>query len=318
MTEQLIIDLGTEPDDGNGDTLYEAFTKVNINFSYLFDTQVRNIIQLRPSQQTINEGTTEFGLQVLFPNNDTADVFYDTSLFWLNPVTGTTQYGAFKFEKNNSLTGIFTNSINTYNNQNLNLLSKGTGVVTVAGTNNYEQQVFHYNFGTIDADLLLSPKDPDALINAQSMIDFVSAYATNYKEKIVALDNSSTQVIAETAQVRVIVDNQTVAVFTETETQLGRVLITDQIVTPTNQDLVLNPGLNLSISSKRITNLGNPVDPQDAVNLRTITDSALGLIINLDLTDAQDGSLLIYNSTTKQFEASNLLNKQEIDAGIYN
>lgn len=321
MAEQLIIDLGDSPDDGTGDTLYEAFTKVNANFTYLFDNQgeiPNNLVLLEPTQAEITAGTVEFGLQIAFPNTDTVDLFYDSTLEWLNPVTGLSQTGAFKFEKNNSLVGIFTNSINTYANQNLNLLSKGTGVVTVGGTTNYEQQVFHYSFGTIDSDLLLSPKDPDALINAQALIDFVTAYSnTDYQEKIVALDNSDTQVVAEENQVRVIVDNTTVATFTQTETQLSRVLITDQIVTPVDQDLVLNPSLNVSVSGKRITNVADPIDPYDAVNLRTLENSALGSIIGVDLTTAPDGALLIYNATTGKFEASTVLVTQELDAGVY-
>jgi hypothetical protein len=325
MTEQLIIDLGTEPDDGTGDTLFEAFTKVNTNFTYLFDTQgeiSNNLLLLKPTQTQIDNGTVEFGLQIDFPNsNDVVDLFYDSSLSWLNPVSGTTQTGAFKFEKNSSLVGIFTNSINTYDNQNLNLLSKGTGVVTVVGTTDYEQQIFNYSFGTIDFSLLLSPIDPDALVNAQAMIDFVTAYHSfNYLDQIVSSNNSQTRVVAENDsvdQVRVIVDGQTVATFIETETQLGRVLITDQIFTPVDQDLVLNPSLNVSVSGKRLTNVADPIDPQDAVNLKTIEESALGSIIGVNLTTATDGALLIYNSTSEKFEVSTKLDNQEVDAGTY-
>lgn len=324
MAEQLIIDLGESPDDGTGDTLYEAFTKVNANFGYLFDNQgeiPNNLVLLEPTQAEIDSGTTEFGLQVAFPNSDSVDLFYDTSLSWLNPTTGLTQIGAFKFQKNDNLVGIFTNSISTYDNQNLNLLSKGTGLVTVTGTANYEQQVFHYSFGTIDTDLLLSPKDPDALVNAQAMIDFVTAYHnSDYLEQIVSLDNPGTRVIAESDSVdmvQVLVNNQTLAIFTETETQLGKVLITDQIVSEVGQDLVLNPSLNISVSGKRIANVADPVDPYDAVNLRTLDETALGSIIGVDLTTASDGALLIYNLSTQKFEASTVLSKQEIDAGIY-
>ena len=324
MTEQLIIDLGTSPDDGTGDTLYEAFSKVNANFGYLFNNQgeiPNNLVLLEPTQAEIDAGTTEFGLQVAFPSTDHVDLFYDTTLAWLNPVSGLTQLGAFKFEKNNNLVGIFTNSISTYNNQNLNLLSKGTGLVTVTGTVNYEQQVFHYSFGTIDTDLLLAPKDPDALVNAQAMIDFVTAYHnSDYLEQIVALDNPGTRVVAESDSVdmvQVLVNNQTVAIFTETETQLGKVLITDQIVSEVGQDLVLNPSLNVSVSGKRITNVADPVDPYDAVNLRTLDETALGSIIGVDLTTAPDGALLVYNSGTQKFEATSLLISQELDAGTY-
>jgi hypothetical protein len=321
MTEQLIIDLGDSPDDGTGDTLYEAFSKVNANFSYLYNSQgeiLGNLVSLNPTQAEITAGTVEFGLQISFPNADTVDLFYDSTLEWLNPATGSTQTGAFKFEKNDSLVGIFTNSINTYSNQNLNLLSTGTGIVTVAGTADYEQQVFHYSFGTIDLDTLLEPKDPDALVNAQAMIDFVTAYYTSgYLEKIVALNNTNTQVIANTNQVQVVVDGSTVATFTDTETQLGQLVITDQITTEAEMDLVLNPASNVSISGKRITNVADPIDPLDAINLRTINDSALGSIIGVDLTTAPDGALLVYNLETEKFEATRLLINQEIDAGTY-
>lgn len=323
MTELLVIDVGDAPDDGTGDTLYEAFTKVNANFSYLYSVEadstiLSNIISLSPPTGNY----TEYGLNIQFANASNVSVLYDSTLSWLDPVTELQQDGAFKFTKDNTtLVGIYTNSISTFDNQNLNLLSKGTGVVSVAGTFNYEHQVFEYTLGTIDAAGLLAPSDPDALVNAQLLVDYVNAYYTNNTTyQIVATDNSATRVVATggTAEhVQVLINNNLIATFTETEVQLGRILVNTEIASPAGEDLVLNPGANLNVSGSRITNVADPVAETDAVNLRTLTNSPLGSIIGTDLTNAPNGSLLIYNAASGMFEVSTTMIDQTMDAGIY-
>lgn len=328
--ERLIVDVGTAPDAGDGDTLYEAFTKVNVNFEYLFSNQDAvnvfdsSYISLNPTAEDIANGVTDFGILVNLNPNYYVTMMYDSSLPRLNPATGQVENGAFRVQdSNNNLLGLYTNSINTYNNQNLNLLSTGTGIVTVTGTLNYEQQVFQYVNGVININ---NPLDPDALINAQTLIDYVNVFAQNeIDDRIVSVEdpNSYVEVLGGSEKVvNILINGTNVADFTETDSRIHRVLISGNTISSfAGENLVLQPGVggNVSVSNYRLINLNDPIDATDAVNLRylNVKLESIGSFGDVDLTNLTDGSLLIYNSLTSKFEASTLLDKQEIDAGLY-
>lgn len=336
--EQLIINVGTAPDTGDGDTLYEAFTKVNDNFSYLFsDIDPPNVfsssyLALNPSNEDIINGVTDFGLLVNLSPSQYVTIMYDSSLPRLDPTTNNIQYGAFRVQDSNeNLVGIYTNSISTYGNQNLNLLSTGTGIVTVTGTVNYEQQIFKYVGGVIDPTELSNPYDPDALINAQALIDYVSAYEFNDDEdRIISVDDPETYVVALGGSekiVNVVINGTSVAGFTETDTRIHRVIISDNTIKSfgTGTDLKLEPavGGNIDVSGRRITNLERPAQANDAVNLQYLSEKLIPIenfidnFAELDKNTIEDGALLVFDTTVKKFVPSRILDKQIIDAGIY-
>jgi hypothetical protein len=241
----------------------------------------------------------------------------------LNPVTNSITYGAFRVQDGDGdLVGIYTNSISTYNNQNLNLLSTGTGIVTVTGTANYEQQVFHYNNNVIDLSRINTPKDPDALINAQVMMDYVNAYNfTNTEDRISATNDPTTYVATfndTSKRVTIVIDDTQVAEFTSSSSQINNILISDTTISAIglNTDLILNTdtGGNVNVSNNRITNVASPIDTGDAVNLAYINDviSSIGNFGDVDLTTIENGSVLVYNLVKSKFESTN-----NIDAGIY-
>lgn len=215
---------------------------------------------------------------------------------------------------------------------NLSLLSNDSnGVVSVESVSNYEQRVFSYdNQGKITQNSLVVPTTPDALINAQAMIDYLDSYFFyNVSNggvagfQIVATDDSGTKVIAEAEvdkQVRILVNNSEVATFTETETNLITVLISNQIITPDNADLVLNPSANVNVSNSRITNLADPINSTDAVNkqyLEELLTDQLGTLLDFDTSNLVDGSMLVFSEDLGKFQAQTLLDNQTIDAGIY-
>lgn len=328
--ERLIVDVGTAPDAGNGDTLYEAFTKVNVNFEYLFTNQDAvnvfnsSYISLNPTAEDIANGVTDYGILVNVNPDYYVTMMYDSSLPRLDPSTGQVESGAFRIQdSNNNLLGIYTNSISTYDNQNLNLISSGTGIVTVTGTFNYEQQVFQYTNGVIDIN---NPLDPDALVNAQTLIDYVTAFSVSeIDDRIVSIDdpNSYVEVLGGSEKVvNVLINGTNVADFTETDARIHRILISGNTISSfSGQDVIIQPGTggNVNVANYRITNLSDPINGQDAVNLRylNVQLESIGSFGDVDLTNLTDGSLLIYNQFTSKFEASTLLNKQDIDAGVY-
>lgn len=332
--EQLIINVGTSPDSGTGDTINEAFNKVNDNFTFLFNGYSipgnfnSSYISLTPTTEELVNGVTDFGLLINFPNSSYVTMMYDSALPRLDPVTNSIQYGAFRVQDNTGkLAGIYTNSISTYGNQNLNLISSGTGIVSVTGTINYEQQVFQYVNGSIDTANISNPKDPDALVNAQAMIDYVNAYDfTNTEDRIVATDDQNTYVLASgatTKRVTIVIDNSQKAEFTSAGSQFSQILISDNRISSIGlgNDLILSPatGGNVSVSNRRITNLATPVDLGDAVNLEYVSGvmTSIGNFDDVDLQNLADGALLVYNETTSNFEATTTLPIGEIDAGTY-
>jgi hypothetical protein len=68
-------------------------------------------------------------------------ILFDEDITWRDPITETTKTGGFIFRNElNALVGIRTNSIST-GGGDLYLINAGTGVISVTGTNNYENQV---------------------------------------------------------------------------------------------------------------------------------------------------------------------------------
>lgn len=327
--EQLVINVGNAPDSGTGDTLYEAFSKVNENFTALFGGPVGSnffngsFIALTPTPDDIINGITDFGILLNFSPSYNVTMMYDTSLSWLDPRTNSITTGAFRVQDNsNNLVGIYTNSINTYNNQNLNLLSTGTGIVSVTGTFHYEQQLFNYDNGSIDFGSLSTPIDPDGLVNAQAMIDYVTAFTSIYHtDSIISTQDPNTYVLAlggTTKTVTVVVNNSTSTVFNETGATIGQVVISDNIIQAYTggTDLILKPGLGgtISVSDARISNVAEPVDVKDAVNLQYLNTRMgnLDILANIDITNLTDGSVIVYNNNTQNFETTDVW-----DAGTY-
>ena len=150
-----------------------------------------------------------------------AQLFFDESKEWLdsqNSLTDST--GAFVLSNTSGdLVGIFTNNISTNNNDSLVLLGKGTGLVTVTGTVDYEKQVFNYTGSEITpnpsaSNNLTYPIDDDALINAKLLIDYVNAYHKyNWQNKIVSpTPEGTTQVVAKSIAAGDGVDNVSINV----------------------------------------------------------------------------------------------------------
>lgn len=80
------------------------------------------------------------------------------------------------------------------------------------------------------------------------------------------------------------------------------------------------PGGRISVSQKRITELNNPINNRDAVNLQFLLEklSSIGNLGDVDFQETpEDGSILIYNANSGSFQPSIILQKQIIDGGIY-
>lgn len=147
--------------------------------------------------------------------------------------------------------GIRTTSINT-GGADLYLINQGDGIVTVQGTNNYEQQVFQYSGGSIDlsGSFIL---EEDALVNARGVVDYVdSFFVSRFQDTIESGVLTPTKVEVKDQEVtgtesRVIftIDSTEVANFYNDRVELQHIKIVDTSIETTslNNDLVLSaPG----------------------------------------------------------------------------
>lgn len=100
-----------------------------------------NIITVNYGESGAGISQTTSGIRVDRGSLADGIMVFDESLSFTDPVTDTLIQGLFKFGTvNGSIVGIQTNAINT-NGGDLNLINSGTGVISVTGTNNYEDNL---------------------------------------------------------------------------------------------------------------------------------------------------------------------------------
>jgi hypothetical protein len=144
---------------------YTSITTTNTNIT-------DNVIFLNVGQtgNGVLTGTGEriSGIEIVRGSLSNAQLLFDESLTFDDPVTSTTKSGVFVFKtENGSINGIRTNSIDT-NGGTLNLINSGTGVISVKGTANYENYV----------------TDDDHIPNKKYLTDYVD-FKTGVTSKLV-------------------------------------------------------------------------------------------------------------------------------------
>lgn len=157
----------------------------------------------------------------------------------------------------NNIIGIRTTSIDTAGTD-LYLISQGTGVVTVQGTNNYQEQILEYTGapGSRVVNFAANPivKEPDALLNAKAMEDYIDGFFVGrFQTRIesgtitpsfVAVHDAEDFAVSE-SQIEFTLDSTPVAFFYNNRTELQHIRITDTKIetTSSNNDLILSaPG----------------------------------------------------------------------------
>jgi hypothetical protein len=155
---------------GTTTTINSATINLEDRILYLNQGETGSGISLNTAGISVDRGT--------LPN---IDIFVDDSVYHYDPTTATSVKGTVVFKNDNgALVGIRTNSINT-NGGNLALINSGTGIVTVTGTNNYEQQVWDYsdwNQGLTPSPVtgvLKLRSDPNVLTTAKSVKEYVDS-----------------------------------------------------------------------------------------------------------------------------------------------
>lgn len=214
---------------------------------------------------TLNQGNVSGGQIV----DDVAGIQIDrggSDAFWVFDEGISTQApgdGAFVGRIGNAQTGaivgIRTTSINT-GGADLNLVSQGTGVVTVQGCNEYHKQIFEYTTDPADvtneivdfaADPVIKVGYDDALVNAQALEDYVEGFFVGKFQSKIEKDNTfvavhDTDAGDSVSGIEFTIDGTTAANFFNDRTELQHIKIQDTTIETTSaaNDLILSaPGV---------------------------------------------------------------------------
>ena len=203
--------------------------------------------QIKDNIITLNKGETGYGITAGSSgiqisrgtaNNDAFFVF-DESQTWNDPVSQTIKNGLFIFTTATGGTnGIRSNSIDT-NGGDLYLINKGTGVISVSGTSNYEQQVLDYANGLV-------PIDDDIIPNMRAVTDKI-AYSIAYNLPT-KLKTDDTEIIVYDNNIGQIVKTFDTFGAPSTSVRLNLNLVT-------NASVNVSVGTIVTITGSNITNL---------------------------------------------------------------
>lgn len=199
-----------------------------------------NIIVLNKNETGAGISADTAGIEIERGTRPNALFLFDENISW---ATGGPLYsGAFKTgwdsSNNSGIVALQTNCIVTPGGNDLYLINSGTGVITVTGTNNYENQV------TDDDDIPNKRYVDDAIVTALS-----STLLTQIGSGVIdpttvkVLDNETT---GTDSRVEVAIDNQVVANIYQDRFELGdvRIIGTKIETINSNDDLVLSaPGV---------------------------------------------------------------------------
>ena len=238
---------------GTQTTVNSTNTDIKDNIIFLNKGESGGGVTLNTAGIRIDRGT--------FPD---AQILFDENLTHNNPVTQTVDYGTFVFrDENNKITGIYTNSIAT-GGGDLYVINSGTGVISVSGTNNYEDQV----------------TDDDVIPNKKYVDDAITVGVQTIQVNSIQRGDSSFTVTDSsldggTSRFQIKVDNGEVAIFRNDSTEIENLLFQDNTISTTTS------GVDLTISSqgspfvKIDSTLRMPVQDDSAVVASSATHIAI-------------------------------------------
>jgi hypothetical protein len=314
---KITLDVGTTGDVEIIGNLVVGGELTNINSTNL-DIE-DNIITLNKGETGAGVTLGTSGINIDRGILPSAQFLYDESVTWLDSQSYTLVGGAFTFKNSDgNSVGIVTNNISTYFNNDLVLLGTGTGKVTVAGTTDYEKQLFSYTgqyitFNANTVDRLANPLDSDALVNVQALRDYVRSFNLyNWQDRIVSptpAGDSGVRVYSllagdETTKVDVSLNSLEVFTFAETEA-IARTHLTTSL---TDFNLINTTALTVNAfgdataisigSGNGITLINNELNV--AGNLTVLTGSSITNTL-FDNGTVQNSLIILKNTDLESF-----------------
>lgn len=132
-----------------------------------------------------------------------AQILFNESLSHRNSLFSLVS-GSFELTLNNNRAGLYVSSIQVAPDEDLYLINQGDGVVTVEGTDNYEENILDYPVGHPSGGpyspalgpILLGSSNrlKDALVNAQGMADYVTSSLYSFSTNHITNDDTEVKV----------------------------------------------------------------------------------------------------------------------------
>lgn len=309
------IVLNTGFDQGTvtitGDLLV-AGTTTTINTQNM--TVEDNIILLNSGESGAGITLDEAGIRIDRGALVDAYMVFDEDLQWTDPITATTKNGAFTFKDHNqALVGLRTNSIST-GGGDLYLINQDTGVISVTGTNNYEEQVFTYSGGSLN--ITGGPngdgvQDDDIIPNARGIVDYINGYfAGVFQDRIeegdTAVETQDQSVTSSPSLVEVRVDGSAKARFFNNRIELNDIRIADSLIesTTSNQTLVLSAPGTGAVRVQDVLEISSQPTIDDGTSEPTVPDNGLRLYID-NRTVGGSGLFFVHEDQTRDEIISN-------------
>ena len=226
-----------------------------------------NIIQVNSGEQGAGVTLGTAGIQVDRGSLVDTQFVFDESVSWNDPVTQTIKTGGFKLrDTNGGNIGLEVRSIAT-GGGDLYLINAGTGVISVSGTNQYENQI-------TDDDDIPNKKYVDVAIAAQvAAADFqkIREGTVSFTQVVVADFESTSQ----PSVAAITVDGNNHVNFFDNRTELHDLRIRDSRIetTVSSADLVLSaPGTGSVVIDDQLQILTTPSPDDGSVDPAQPTD----------------------------------------------
>ncbi len=204
------------------------------------------------------------GLQVDRGTEQDAFIVFDETITHNDPITQTNKPGTFVFRDGaNATLGIKTNSITT-GGGDLYLINSSTGVISVSGTNDYEQQV------TDDDDIPNKRYVDDAITTG---IQTITIQSIERGDSALNLFDGSLD--GGVSAFRVVIDSNEVALFRNNSTEIESIIFQDNTISTTTSGSDLELSSQGSSFVKIDSALRMPVIDDSTVLASSATDIAI-------------------------------------------
>ena len=248
---------------------------------------------------TVNEGQTgagisaalgyQAGLEIDRGSYSAARILFDESVPYVTG--GSSGFGSFIFE--NAAGQYLPVSFNSINSQGTLYITTPGSAINVAGTSDYEENVFTYSAGSIvdgGGGVIINN---DHIPNAKAVVDYVDyALSTNLQD---AIEEGNTRLATEDDSVtsvesRIVatVDGSIIANFYSNRVEIGDIKIQDNEISTTasNEDLILNSPGTGTVKVKDVLEITetpgdddvfiNPSAPNEGIKLYSKTQAEGG------------------------------------------
>lgn len=262
-----------------------------------------NIIVINEGEGGAGITLVQAGIEIDRGSLPNAEIFFNESISHFSPTLATTVSGTFVFRnQSGTLLGLRTNSIMT-GGSNLALVGSGTGVITVQGTTNYEQNVLDYT------NPLKPPLNDDYIPNAKAMVDYVTASFTGILQPGIEDGDTSVRTKDQSnlnsplpSVIEFKVDNTLIGEVNSSGLEIGNIVIGGDTITDSsvnNLTITSNTG---EVDMDAVLSLLDQPDPTPTAGACKIyTKTAVG-----------SGDTGLYYANTKiDFDGSTVINLQD-------